>query len=85
MAEVSSDDRKWHHENAFPTGEGLAIASLPSLAEAAASGNPTIRGLDNPKIVAERTVILGKKLFNSFLRRFGSNLKKRICGMPYSF
>jgi hypothetical protein len=86
IAEVSADDNLWHRRGAFPMYEGQPIESLPSgLAEAAANGNPTVKPLDDPKIVHEWTVKPGKKLFNAFLQKFGNKFKETICGKsgPY--
>lgn len=83
---VNKAESSTYGQQAFPNYTGLETSRLPGgLAAAAASGQPTISGLDTRDIVHEWTFKPGKRLLLAFYAKFGPKFKETICGKdgPY--
>jgi hypothetical protein len=82
---VNREETARFRNNAFPYSDEAfpykrELAFFPTdLAEKAAGGNPSVKGLDNVKIRHEWTVKTGKRIFLRFLFEFGSKIKEHVC------
>ena len=81
---VNEEEGGRYGARAFPNYEGLPdfqVSALPTgLAQAAASGNPTVAGLGSAAIVHEWTFKPGKRLFTHFVERLGPSCRDYVCG-----
>jgi hypothetical protein len=82
---VNRKDKQMYGPGAFPEYRGLPYEVLPpslaSLVAEAASGKPSLHGLDDPDLVHEWTTKPGMRLFKLLVERLRSRSEavKRIC------
>jgi hypothetical protein len=67
-----------YNDESFPYKKELALFPT-DLAQKAAEGNPSVKGLDHENIRHEWTVKTGKRIFLRFLFEFGNKIKDQLC------